>query len=133
MSSYVVDASIAVEYLLRTPVGLSVGELLAGDSLLAPQIMDVEVMSVLRRAVLRGDLQEPRARLALQRLASWPLRRISHRDLIPLAWEHYRNVTAMDAFYVAAARVYGVPVLTADGRLARAPGLGVAVQYVRMG
>ena len=46
--------------------------------------------------------------------------------------EHYRNVTAMDAFYVAVARVRELPLLTADGRLARAPGLGVAVQYVRM-
>ncbi len=133
MSRYVVDASIAVEYLLKTPLGLSVAGLVEGDYPLAPEVMDVEVLSVLRRAVLRGALEEPRALLALEYLTRWPVQRISHRDLIPLAWEHYQNVTAMDAFYVAAARVYSVPVLTADGRLARAPGLGVAVQYVRMG
>ncbi len=133
MSRYVVDTSIAVEYLLRTPLGLSVAGLVEDDYPLAPEIMDVEVLSVLRRAVLRGDLEVPRARLAVEYLTRWPVQRISHRDLIPLAWEHFQNVTAMDAFYVAAARVYGVPVLTADGRLSRAPGLGVAVQYVRMG
>ena len=133
MSRYVVDASIAVECLLRTPLGLAAVDIFEGDYPLAPEIMDVEVMSVLRRAVLRGNLEEPRARLALERLASWPVQRLSHRALIPEAWEHYQNVTAMDAFYVAAARVNGVPLLTADGRLARAPGLGVAVQYVRMG
>lgn len=37
----------------------------------------------------------------------------------PAAWEHYSNVGAYDTFYIAAARAMGVPLLTADGRLAR--------------
>ena len=37
MTRYVVDASVAVEYLLRTPVGESVAELLEGAVLLAPE------------------------------------------------------------------------------------------------
>ncbi len=133
MSRYVVDASIAVEYLLRTPLGLTVAKNFEDARPMAPELLDVEVLSVLRRAVLRGSLEEPRARLALEHLASWPVQRISHRALVPFAWQYYRNVTAYDAFYIATARVYGLPVLTADGRLASAPGLGVVVQYVRMG
>ena len=43
------------------------------------------------------------------------------------------NVSAYDAFYVTVAREHGIPLMTADGRLPRAPGLGVAVQHVRIG
>ena len=106
---------------------------LESSSLIAPALMDAEVMSALRRAVLEGSLEERRARTATRALINFPVDRIDHRVLLPLAWQHYRNVTAYDAFYVAAARAHGVPLLTADGRLARAPGLGIAVQHVRMG
>ena len=41
------------------------------------------------------------------------------------------NVSAYDAFYVAAARLFQAPLLTADGPLSRAPGLGVVVHSVR--
>ena len=34
---------------------------------------------------------------------------------------------------VAVPRAYGLPLLTADGRLARAPNLGIVVQAVHMG
>ncbi len=132
MSHYVVDASIAVEYLLRTPLGLTVADIIEDASLAAPELMDVEVLSVLRRAVLQRRLQESRARTAVNDLSHWPVERISHRELAPLAWRYYQNVSAYDAFYVATAHVHGIPLLTADGRLARATGLGVVVQHVIM-
>jgi predicted nucleic acid-binding protein len=34
---------------------------------------------------------------------------------------------------MAAAHIHDATLLTADGRLARAPGLGVVIQHVRMG
>ncbi len=71
--------------------------------------------------------------MAVDDLVYWPVERISHRPLAPLAWQHYQNVSAYDAFYVAAARACDAPLLTADGRLARAPSLGVVVQHVRIG
>ena len=101
-----------------------------GDLILC---MDAEVLSVLRRAVLNGVLEEARAEMAVEDLAHWPVDRISHRSLAALAWRYHRNVSAHDAFYVAVAREHGIPLMTADGRLSRAPGLGVAVQRVRIG
>ena len=133
MTRYVVDASVAVEYLLRTPVGESVAELLEGAVLLAPELMDAEVLSVLRRAVLHGHLAEARALLAVDDLVHWPVERIPHRTLAPLAWQYHKNLSAYDAFYVATARAHDLPLLTTDARLTRAPGLDIAVQYVRMG
>ncbi len=101
--------------------------------LAAPELMDAEVMSVLRRAVLKGYLQEARAQMVIDDLSHWPVGRISHRSLVTWAWRYHRNVSAYDAFYVAAARAHGLPLMTADGRLSRASGLGVVVQHVRMG
>ena len=133
MTRFVIDASVAVEYLLRTPLGLTVANTIDSASLVAPELMDAEVLSVLRRAVLTGRLKEARAGMAVADLARWPVDRISHQTLAAMAWQYYRNVSAYDAFYVAAARSHGIPLMTADGRLSRAPNLGVVVQHVRMG
>ncbi|MXZ79283.1 MAG: type II toxin-antitoxin system VapC family toxin [Acidimicrobiia bacterium] len=132
MTGYVVDASVAVEYLLRTPLGIPLTDTMEEASLAAPEMLDAEVMSVLRRAVLTGRLDEARAVMALSDLALWPIDRVSHRALALLAWEHYRSISAYDAFYVAAARALGVPLLTADGRLARSSGLGVTVHHIQL-
>jgi predicted nucleic acid-binding protein len=129
---YVIDASVAAEYLLRTPLGLKLADLIEGAFILAPELLDVEVLSVLRRAVLRQQLAEPRAWLALADLLAWPIDRIAHTALIREAWQHRHNVSAYDAFYVAAARLYEASLLTADGPLARAPALGIVVQNMRM-
>ena len=132
MTRLVVDASLAVEYLLRTPMGRSQGETLEGAELSAPDLIDAEVVSVLRKAVLAERLSEDRALSALDDLVHWPIDRIPSHTLARTAWQHLRNVTAYDALYVAAARTRGAPLLTADGRLARAPGLGIIVHHIRI-
>lgn len=132
MTGYVIDASVAVEYLLRTPLGITLADTVENASLTAPELLDPEVMSALRRAVLTGRLDESRAVMALSDLALWPIDRISHRTLALTAWEHYSNVSAYDAFYIAAARAMGVPLLTADGRLARSTGLDISVHHIRI-
>ena len=131
MTGYVIDASVAVEYLLRTPLGITLADTVESSSLAAPELLDPEVMSVLRRAVLTGRLEEARAVMALNDLAVWPNDRISHRTLAVSAWQHYSNISAYDAFYVAAARATGVPLLTADGRLARSTGLDITVHHIQ--
>jgi predicted nucleic acid-binding protein len=128
----VIDASAAAEYLPRTPLGLKRADLIEGAFIRAPELLDVEVLSVLRRAVLRQQLEEQRAWLALEDLLAWPIDRLAHTALIREAWQHRHNVSAYDAFYVAAARVYDASLLTADGPLARAPVLGIVVQNIRM-
>ena len=78
----VVDASIAVEYLLRTAVGREAAGILADSILVSPELLDVEVMSAVRRAVMRRELDEERALMALEDLIAWPLERILHTSLI---------------------------------------------------
>ena len=127
----VVDASVAVEYLLRTPLGEKLAPQLENETLVAPELLDVEVLAVLRRAVRRGELSSERAHDALEDLQAWQIERLSHRRLWSTAWSYRANVSGYDSFYVAAAVLYDVPLLTADGPLSRAPRLGIVIHNVR--
>ena len=133
MSRYVIDASAATEYLLQTPLGLKLAGVIEGASLLAPELLDVEVLSVLRRAVLRRQLTEQRALLAIEDLVDWSIDRLPHISLVWAAWRHRNKVSAYDAFYVAAAQIAGAALLTADGPLSRAPSLGIVIENIRLG
>ena len=128
---YVVDASAAVEHLLRTTLGVRLEPILANAELAAPELLDAEVLAVLRREVLRGRLEETRAGEAVDDLAVWPVERLPHRGLLADAWSCRHNVSAYDALYVAAAMARSAVLLTADGPLARAPSLPVVVQSIR--
>ena len=132
MIRFVIDASAAVEYLLRTLLGQKLDGLIEKASLFAPELLDVEVLSVLRRALLQKRIEEHRARLALKDLGAWTVDRIPRAVLLREAWKNRHNVSAYDAFYVATAKLYRAPLLTADGPLSRAPGLGILVQKIHL-
>jgi predicted nucleic acid-binding protein len=132
VSRFVIDASAATEYLLRTPLGTKLADVIEGAFLFAPELLDVEVLSVLRRAVLHRELSEQRALLAIEDLIDWSVDRLPHKALVWAAWQHRNNVSAYDAFYVAAARLSGAALLTTDGPLARAPSLGIVVENIRL-
>lgn len=129
----IIDASAAVEYLLRTSLGLHIATLIKDTTLLAPALLDAEVLSVLRRGLLRELLTERRAEIVLEDLRTWQVDRLPHTALIRTAWQHRHNVSAYDAFYIAAAQLADAPVLTADGPLSRALLPGIVVQNVRSG
>ena len=127
----VIDASAAVEYLLKTDIGLRVAEVLRGSKLLAPELLDAEVLSVLRHATLAKRLKERRAQQAIEDLRDWRVDRVRHRDLLAEAWSLRARVSAYDAFYVALAQSRRATLVTADGPLARASALRIAVHNVR--
>ena len=127
----VLDASVAVEYLLRTPLGCRLAARVEAAELLAPELVDAEVLAVMRRAVRDRLVGEARARTALGDLRDWPMRRLPHAPLLHAAWDLRHNLSAYDALYVAAARLHDATVLTADGPLSRAPRMGILVENVR--
>ena len=130
MTRYVIDASAAVEYLLRTTTGRHVADLIQGADILAPMLIDVEVLSALRRLTLAGILAVDRADEAIADLSQWPIQRTEHTALLHEAWGLRNNVNAYDALYVAAARLYEAVLLTADGPLARMPVQGITVHNI---
>ena len=119
----VVDASAALEVLLRTPGAAALEERLfdPGETLHAPHLIDVEVAQVLRRYALAGEINPGRCREALGDLADFPLSRYPHHLLLPRVWDLRDNLTAYDAVYVALAEALEAPLLTRDRRLAAAP------------
>ncbi|MGH6957033.1 MAG: type II toxin-antitoxin system VapC family toxin [Caulobacteraceae bacterium] len=128
----VVDASVVLEALLRTPAARAVESRLfaTGESLHAPHLIDIEVAQVLRRYESRGELQPQRGQEALADFSDLPLRRYPHDLLLGRIWTLRRNLTAYDAAYVALAELLDAPLLTRDRRLAAAPGHGARVELL---
>jgi predicted nucleic acid-binding protein len=128
----VVDASALLEVLLRTPSATALEQRLFAphESLHAPDLVDVEVAQVLRRFSAAGNIDDTRGRLALADLADFPLQRYPHQLLLTRMWELRRNLTAYDAAYVSLAEALDAPLLTADRRLAAAPGHRARIEIV---
>lgn len=118
-----VDASVVVSALTdASETGEAVRARLRDETIVAPALMDIEVTSAIRKGVRAGRLEERAARRALDDLRSMPWQEIPHGVLLKRVWELRDNVTAYDASYVAVAELRKVPLLTLDGKLARATG-----------
>jgi predicted nucleic acid-binding protein len=128
----VLDASAAVGLLLQSPVGVRVADraLAADESLHAPHLLDVEVTQVVRRFALAGELTAERAEQALLDLTDLPLTRYAHTDLIARIWSLRDSLTTYDAAYVALAEALDAPLLTSDGKLARAHGHAAHIELI---
>lgn len=95
---------------------------LAGQDLSVPDLVDVEVVSVLRRRWLAKDMTARRFAAAIIDLTALPADRYPVLPFMTRAYELRANVSAYDATYVALAEQLGCPLITADTRLAAAPG-----------
>lgn len=95
---------------------------LRGERLAAPELIDLEVVSVLRGQLRAGTLDRRRAELALIDLDAMPLQLAPHRPLLARCWQLRDNLTIYDAAYVALAETLRVDLLTGDRRLAATPG-----------
>jgi len=127
----VVDASVlAVALGDDGPDGATSRSALAGETLIAPELIDLEVLSVLRRQVMAGNMPPARAQLATADLAELPMRRAPHRPLLQRCWELRQTITVYDAAYIALAETLGIALVTADARLSSAPGVRCQVDLV---
>ena len=95
--------------------------------LVAPHLIDIEVVSAVRRLTLAGVLDAESAAARLESVQSLPVRRYPHVRLVPRIWELRLSVTAGDAAYVALAEALDAPLLTTDRRLARSHGHGATI------
>ena len=119
----VVDASVlAVALADDGKDGDAARARLRTETLAAPELIDLEVASVIRRQHRAGLVDNRRASLALADLAALPMQRASHLSLLPRCWELRDNLTTYDAAYVALAEALDATLLTGDRRLAAAAG-----------
>jgi predicted nucleic acid-binding protein len=127
----VLDASVATTAVADDgDGGEHARELLRGDRVVAPEVVDVEVVSAVRGALRAGRMTPRRALQAIEALALLPIQRVPHIPLLHRIWELRDNVSAYDAAYVALAETIRAPLVTADKRLARAAGLRCEVRVV---
>ncbi len=119
----VVDATVVVTALVDDgDDGDRVRARLRGERLCAPHLIDVEVLSAWRRLAASGALDPERVGLAMADLRDLRVERVGHVRLIDRCWELRHNLTIYDAAYVVLAEELRVDLLTADAKLAAAPG-----------
>src|SRR6185503_21293359 len=113
----IVDASCLYEVLADAKRSDRVRARLASDrDQGAPHVVDVEVLSIVRRDRMLGRLDPTAARQAIEDLRDWPGERFGHGGLLERAWELRENVRAWDAVYVALAEALDATLLTLDAR-----------------
>jgi predicted nucleic acid-binding protein len=103
----------------KTQAGESIaGRLGRSQILYAPYILDGEVISALLGLRRGRKITERGADAAVANFRTFPIER---QDVLPL-WPRIKrlhvNLSAYDAQYVALAEVLGVPLVTADARIA---------------
>jgi predicted nucleic acid-binding protein len=119
----VVDASAVLDGLLNAGEHEQIARCLVGvtGQLAAPDLLDVEILSVLRRWERRREISTARARQALDDLEVLPLIRYPTLALVDRAWKLRHNLSAYDAQYVALAQALPSALLTTDDGMATAP------------
>ena len=97
--------------------------------MVAPDVVNPEVLSTLRRLERTGEFRPagPQAIDDLHGRRRAPLR---HAPAAAGGVDARANVTALDACYVALARILRCPLVTGDRGSSRAPGLGVPLVTV---
>jgi predicted nucleic acid-binding protein len=115
----VLDASVVVELLTNGALADSIRSDLAGrdESFVVPHLIDVEVVSAIRRLTAGQRIGTHRSDQFLAALAALPAERYSHTPLLGRIWELRHNFTAYDATYIALAEAMNTVLYTCDEKL----------------
>jgi predicted nucleic acid-binding protein len=117
----VLGASVVVELLTNGALADSIRRDLSGrdESFIVPHLIDVEVVSALRRLLAGQRVGADRSDQFLAGLAALPAERYSHTPLIGRIWELRHNFTAYDATYIALAEAMNAVLYTSDEKLCK--------------
>jgi predicted nucleic acid-binding protein len=128
----VVDASLVVEVLLNSPLGVRHAHrvLDQNETIYAPQLLDIEAVQALRRLAFAGLIPADSATRALTILIDLPFVRHGHIPLIGRIWELRTSLSGYDAAYVALAEALDTVLLTCDGKLSRSHGHRARIQLL---
>ncbi len=117
-----VDASSILPYLVKVGDDSEwiATRLRAEPAFSAPELIDPEALSALRRLVLQRVISAGAATHAVSDLLSARIVRYPHRPFVRRAWELRGQLTPYDGLYVALAEALDATLVTTDRRLARA-------------
>ncbi|MFN3546236.1 MAG: type II toxin-antitoxin system VapC family toxin [Mesorhizobium sp.] len=119
---WVVDASVAVKWIIAEERGDAADTLLAVDQTrFAPDLMLVELANVLRSKLSKGQVSLPQARAGLQFVASAMTSLVPDRELVGRALDIAAELEhpVYDCMYIACAEREGTKLVTADTRLGK--------------
>jgi predicted nucleic acid-binding protein len=121
VTAYIVDASVAVKWVVPQPDS-ETAHLLRGKRLSAPDILLAEAGNALWVYVRARALSKQEALLCFATLRTVPLQWLDLHDLAPEAMTLSIDLghPFYDCVYLAAALVMEVPLVTADRRLIKA-------------
>jgi predicted nucleic acid-binding protein len=117
----VLDASAAIELLIEGSLAGSIRQdlLSRNDTIIVPHLLDIEVLSGLRRLASSRRLDGQRMGYLLSELADLPAMRCPHTPLLQRVWELRHNFTAYDAVYIAMAEATDSVLYTCDQKLCK--------------
>lgn len=124
----VFDASAVVLGLLNDGAAR---DKLSTESVAVPHLADSEVIHALRGQLLREAITEAQASAAVAVWSRLGVRRFAVVGLVDRIWDLRGSLSGYDATYAALAEALGGQLVTADSRLARAPGPTCPVTVVR--
>ena len=119
MSVVVVDASVAVKWFVPEPHAPATHRLLVGRwTLMAPELIWVEVANALRKCVQRAELTYEAAEEILRNFKQFPLQTYPIKTLFESAWSlaMQHQVSVYDGLYLALAVSRDCHLVTADRR-----------------
>ena len=114
------DASLVVELLVnRSDAVVEIKQRLyqTTERFAIPHLLDIEVVSALRKLNLAGHLLSENFGGYLRELAAIKAIRYSHEPLLGRIWELRQNFSAYDATYIALAEDLGATLYTTDAKL----------------
>ena len=118
----VVDASVAVKWVVAEDGSEVAARLLDSRLLVAPELILPECANILWKKATRGELAHDEAALAADLLARMEVELVGHRPSMPAALSLALDLghPAYDCAYLALAIERDLPMVTADRRLVRA-------------
>ena len=121
MKTLVIDASIAVKWVVEEEGSEEALRLLGRSRLIAPELLVAECANILWKKVRRDELSSEEALLAARLLQSADLELTSTRSLMERATQIAIELDhpAYDCIYLALAAERDCPFVTADERLLR--------------
>ena len=118
----VLDASAALKMILRHEGSADLAGRVIGQDIHAPALIEVEVVSGLRRLERQRQIAEDRAMIGLEWFLDLGLEKHHGAAFARRIFALRHSLSAYDAAYIAVAEFLDAPLLTADARLSRAHG-----------
>ena len=120
----ILDASVGVEIVRKTPLGQRAIQLL-DDNLHAPDIFLAEVFHVLKRMTALRQISARDANISAALVGQMPLTFLTVSNYQSQLWNVATKISSYDAHYVILAQTLGQPIITLDQKLMRRKDLGV--------